>query len=162
MKVAGKISSITAQQNPTRGLTFAFNQISKQVLQFFFCLFQNIFFQLAQNLFPKLMVIIFSICITCKEKVILAQICQEIIGLEYHLQSELSKLTCFIKQHFLPQSAGGTLTYLHIWVSTHVEKANVKSRAEHHFQTSQPGWTLCNLHKCLVSVLTLLNPCFSQ
>lgn len=36
MKVAGKISSITAQQNPTRGLTFAFNQISKQVLQFFF------------------------------------------------------------------------------------------------------------------------------
>lgn len=35
MKVTGKISSITAQQNPMRCLTFAFNQIGKQVLQFF-------------------------------------------------------------------------------------------------------------------------------
>lgn len=34
MKVTGKISSITAQQNPTCSLVFAFNQIGKLVLQF--------------------------------------------------------------------------------------------------------------------------------
>lgn len=43
MKVTGKISSITAQQNPTCSLAYAFNQIGKQVLQFFMFALNQIF-----------------------------------------------------------------------------------------------------------------------